>query len=131
MALARKADEALTTGEELWRRPDLEPCELVEGRIVHLCPTGPAHGGLEVRLSARLFGWADSTGRGHVLAGEVGLYVRREPDTVRAADILFISAERYARRNPVGYLDIAGQLSQPRRYAIVGYASKPESRLLL
>jgi|SRR6185369_4736955 len=110
MALAKKADEVLMTGDELWHRSDLEPCELIEGRIVRTCPAGPVHGGLEVRLSARLFGWADSTECGSVLAGEVGIYVRRDPDTVRAADVLFISAERYARRQPAGYLDIAPEL---------------------
>jgi len=110
MALAKKADEVLMTGEELLQRPDLEPCELVEGRIVRMCPTGPVHGGLEVKLSARLFGWADSTGRSSVLAGEVGIYVRKDPDTIRAADILFISTERYARRQPTGYLDIPPEL---------------------
>ena len=110
MAQAKRAEEILMTGEELLRRPDLEPCELVEGRIVPMSPTGPIHGGLEVRLAARLLTWAESTGRGRVLGGEVGIYIRRNPDTVRAADVLFISNGRYERRTSAGYLEVAPEL---------------------
>jgi Uma2 family endonuclease len=110
MALAERAEEILMTGEELLRRPDLEPCELVEGRIVPKSPTGPIHGSLEARLAARLLAWAESTGQGKVLVGEVGMYVRRNPDTVRAADVLLISYDRYARPGSAGYLNVAPEL---------------------
>ena len=111
MDLLGKTKEVPITGEELFHRPDLEPCELVEGRIVPLVPTGYIHGALEVRLGARLLAWAEATGRGRVFTGEVGIYIRRNPDTVRAADILYISNERYARRGPSGYLDVAPELT--------------------
>lgn len=42
--------------------------------------------------------------------GEVGIYVRRAPDTVRAADALFISNERHAGRGPTRFLDVAPEL---------------------
>jgi hypothetical protein len=32
------------TGEELFRRPDLEPCELVNGRVIPLAPAVVAQG---------------------------------------------------------------------------------------
>ncbi len=110
MAVLGKSKEALMSGEELFHRPDLELCELVEGRIVPLVPTGYAHGEVEVRLGARLLAWAEATGRGRVFSGEVGIYLRRNPDTVRAADVLYLSNERYARRGPSGYLDVAPEL---------------------
>ncbi|MCS6910447.1 MAG: Uma2 family endonuclease [Anaerolineales bacterium] len=45
------------------------------------------------------------------MAGEVGLYVRHNPDTIRAADIIFISSERYQRLSrPDGFLDVAPEL---------------------
>jgi Uma2 family endonuclease len=47
---------------------------------------------------------------GKVLAGEVGIYTRRNPDTVRGADVLFISNERYVQRKSPGYLDVAPDL---------------------
>jgi Uma2 family endonuclease len=83
----------------------------VEGRIVPVVPTGYAHGELETRLAARLFAWAEATGRGRVFTGEVGIYIRRNPDTVRAADVLYVSNERYARHGPAGYLDVAPELA--------------------
>lgn len=110
MALLKESEEVLMSGEELFRRPDLEPCELVNGRIVPLPPTGPDHGVVESNFAGELRSWARSTGLGRVLTGEVGLYVRRNPDTVRGADVMYISNERYARRGSSGYLDVPPEL---------------------
>lgn len=42
---------------------------------------------------------------------EVGIYTRRNPDTVRAADGAFISDERYAQpKQTHGFLDVAPDL---------------------
>lgn len=109
MALLQK-HEGLITAEQFLHWPDEGRCELVNGEIVHLTASRPLHGLVEVRLSSRLFTYADSSGRGHVLGGEVGLWVRRNPDTVRGADLMFISHERWARRNPQGFLDVPPEL---------------------
>jgi Uma2 family endonuclease len=109
MVLLRE-NEALITAEELARLPDLGSCELVNGRIVHLSPTQPLHGLFEGRLGMQLALYAQSSGRGQVLFGEVGLWTRRGPDTVRGADLVFISHERWARRNPKGFLDVPPEL---------------------
>jgi Uma2 family endonuclease len=105
-----KTEEELMSGEELFRRPDLNPCELVDGRVVPMTPTGCTHGVIEARLVAKLLAYAEARGSGKALAGEVGIYIRRNPDTVRAADALFISDERFARRGPSGFLDAAPEL---------------------
>lgn len=110
MALLSK-HEGLITAEELARFPDLEPCELVRGRIVHLSPAQPIHGLFEGRLGIPLGVYAQSSGRGHILFGEVGLWTRRGPDTVRGADLVFISKERWARRNRKGFLEIPPELA--------------------
>jgi Uma2 family endonuclease len=110
MALLAKTREALMTAEELLQRPDLDPCELVTGRVILMPPTGFGHGDLEFELGAELRTWAKATGRGKVVGGEVGIFIRRNPDTVRAADILFISHERLARRGPSPYLDVPPEL---------------------
>lgn len=110
MALLSKSEKRPVTGEELFRRPDLEPCELVEGKIVPMSPTGFLHGDIEMELGAALRAWARETKRGRVVAGEVGIYVHRDPDTVRAADLLYISHERLAGRTPSGYLDVPPEL---------------------
>jgi Uma2 family endonuclease len=110
MALLQKSEDSLMTGEELFRRPDLEPCELVDGKVVPTMPTGRYHGETEANLTRELGGWARSTGRGKVLNGEVGIYIRRDPDTVRAADLLYISEERHDGLRSPSYLDVAPEL---------------------
>jgi len=110
MALLQRRQDQLITGEELSRLPDLGPCELVEGRIVPMPPTNYIHGEIETDLSAALNAYVRETGRGRVMGGEVGIYVRRDPDTVRAADVLFISHERYARCQSRSYFDVAPEL---------------------
>jgi Uma2 family endonuclease len=47
---------------------------------------------------------------GIVKVGEVGIYTHRRPDTVRGADVLFISNERHAQLTSSGYLDVAPEL---------------------
>ena len=110
MSLPYTREERPLTGEDLLRRPDLGPCELVRGRIVPMTPTGFRHGWIESRLSTLLSLWAERTKRGSVLTGEVGIYIRRDPDTVRAADVLFISSERLGRQGASGYLDVPPEL---------------------
>jgi|SRR5436305_1491955 len=110
MTLPQRRQDQLITGEELFRMPDLGPCELVEGRIVPMSPTGYPHGRIEARVTGRLLAYAEQNGRWEVQAGEVGVFIRRHPDTVRAADVLFISKERLARCESTGYLDVAPEL---------------------
>jgi Uma2 family endonuclease len=105
-----KDNERLITGEELFLGPDLGPCELVDGRIVPLSPTGRVHGRAEARLTAHLLIYVEGSNKGEVLTGEVGIYIRRDPDTVRAADVAFISHERLARCRAEGYLDVAPEI---------------------
>jgi Uma2 family endonuclease len=110
MALLKDNPEILMTGEELFRRPDLNPCELINGRVVPRMPTGVKHGDIELELGARLRSYGKQSKRGRALGGEVGIYIRRHPDTVRAADLLYISEERFARLRSPSYLDIAPEL---------------------
>lgn len=101
----------LVTSEQLERIVGSGPCDLVEGRIVRLPPTGGEHGRIEGRLYAWLDAFVAPRGLGQVLVGEVGIVTRRDPDTVRGADVLFISTERYARLSrPSGYLDVPPEL---------------------
>jgi Uma2 family endonuclease len=100
----------LITGEELAALGNVEPCELVEGRIAPMSPTGTEHGRIEVNIVVELQTFVRAHKLGEVQAGEVGIYTRRHPDTVRGADVLFISNERYARQRSPGFLDVAPDL---------------------
>ncbi len=98
------------TGEELLAMGDIGPCELIEGEIRPMPPTGFEHGSIENLIGARLRLFAEQYQRGRVAVGEVGIYTRRNPDTVRGADVVFISNERYAQQQSEGYLDVAPDL---------------------
>ena len=99
------------TGEELLRKPWLNPCELVGGRIVRMTPTNPTHGRIEVNVAAALTAFVRTQNLGVVMAGEVGVFTARNPDTVRAPDVLFLSHERdFRRTRRDGFLEVAPDL---------------------
>jgi Uma2 family endonuclease len=109
MALLAKSEQPLT-GEQLAEMADLGPCELVDGRIVPMPPPGPLHATLESEVDWWLRSWAKQTRRGQVLVGEAGIFIRRNPDTVRGADVAYISNQRWARRGDSAYLEVAPEL---------------------
>ena len=103
-------EKRLLTGEELAVMRDVGPCELVNGRIVPMTPTGDEHGAIEANIAAELRAYVRDGNLGKVRSGEVGIYVRRNPDTVRAADVLYISHDRYARKTTNVFLDVSPDL---------------------
>lgn len=106
----KEKEEALITGEELAAMGDLGRCELVEGRIVKLSPTKMPHGRYEFEMARLLGNFVEKHDLGVVMVGEVGVYTRRDPDTVRGADVLYISHERLAQATPGGFMDVAPEL---------------------
>jgi len=102
--------ESLVNGEELLRMGDIGRTELINGVIKYYMPTGHPHGFYEVLLATVVWTFVRAQKLGRVLSGEVGIYIRRNPDTVRAADVAFISHERLAKAKPQGFLDVAPEL---------------------
>ncbi len=99
------------TGEELALMPNLGPCDLVLGRIVELSPTGGEHGRIEGNFYAALRAFVRPRNLGKVLVGEVGIFTHRAPDSVRGADVVFISNARYeSLRSSRKFLDVAPEL---------------------
>jgi Uma2 family endonuclease len=87
--------QKLMTAEELLRLPDdWQRHELIAGELRTMAPTGGEHGGIVMTLGASLYNYVRSHGLGHVLAGEPGFLLARNPDTVRAPDVAFISHAR-------------------------------------
>ena len=75
-----------------------------------MSPTGDKHGSYEGNFYASLRAFVQAHPSGKVRVGEVGIYTGRQPDTVRGADVLFISNERYAQKKSSSYLDVAPEL---------------------
>lgn len=104
-----ETETKLITGEELLAMGDIGPCELIDGRIVPMSPTGFEHGNIEFTLGLALKTFVQQRRLGWVVGGEVGIYTRRHPDRVRGADIVFVSKERLPQL-PEGFLEVAPEL---------------------
>ncbi|MFN8440822.1 MAG: Uma2 family endonuclease [Caldilineaceae bacterium] len=86
--------EKLFTGEEALELGLDQPFDLVNGRIVFIDHTGDEHGLLEAEISRYLGNFNVTRKLGWILAGEVGVYTQRQPDTVRGVDVIFVSRKR-------------------------------------
>jgi Uma2 family endonuclease len=104
------AEKERLTGEDLLAMGDRGPCELVDGKLVQMVPTGGQHARIESALGLELGLWARERKNGWVMVGEVGIYTRRDPDRVRGADIAFVSQERAPEGPPRGFLEVAPEL---------------------
>src|SRR5262245_25086002 len=89
--------EKIITGEELYQLGDIGRCELIEGRIVHMASPGVEHGQVELSIGWRMAAFVSAHALGKVMSGEVGIYIHRNPDTVRGADLAYFSPERAAQ----------------------------------
>ncbi len=86
------------TAEELWALPeDGWLYELVEGRLMRMRPPGGTHGEVAANLLVALGSFVQQHHLGRVLAAETGFQLG--PNTVRAADVAFVSAARVPARD--------------------------------
>lgn len=101
------------TAEELLRMPSgLHRRELVRGELRMMAPAGGDHGGVTNNLAFLLTAHVKSHNLGQVFAAETGFRLKQSPDTVRGADVSFITAERIPQEGrPKGYWDIPPDLA--------------------
>jgi Uma2 family endonuclease len=84
-----------TTADELFMMPhDGFRYELVKGELIKVSPTGGKHGILTLRLGAALIQHIEANNLGEAFGAETGFILSRNPDTVRAPDVAFVSRER-------------------------------------
>ena len=67
--------------------------ELIRGVLCETMPTGHEHGAIVVNLSTELRNFIKPRRLGWLVASDSGVWLERDPDTVREPDIAFISAE--------------------------------------
>jgi Uma2 family endonuclease len=96
--------EALMTAEEFGQRPDPGyPEELVQGRIVAMPPPDRRHGIICNKAGRILGDFAEEHDLGHMMNGS-GVITKRDPDTVRGADVAYYSYARLPKGPlPAGY----------------------------
>lgn len=85
--------------------------ELVRGVLVVREPPGGWHGVLAARLTVLLGQHVYSRRAGEVLAQDTGFLIEREPDTVRAPDVAFVSAAKASAIGRRGYAPFAPDLA--------------------
>ena len=93
----------LMTAEDLLKPGVPERADLVRGVLVVHEPPGFRHGEITVRLTIALGTYVDTRHLGRVVAGDAGFKLQSDPDTVRGADIAFVSWERMPQQSPVGF----------------------------
>ena len=93
------------TADELFRmRDDGYRYELVAGRLRKMTPAGSLHGAIGSRLAAAIGDHVDRRHLGVVFGADTGFELARDPDTVRAPDVAFVSRARIpASGIPTGY----------------------------
>src|SRR5438477_2773744 len=93
----------LMTAEDLLKPGVPERADLVRGVLVVHEPPGVRHGEITVQLTIALGTYVGTRHLGRVVAGDAGFKVQSDPDTVRGADIAFVSWERMREKSPVGF----------------------------
>jgi len=102
----------LLTAADLWQMPEGPTRrELVRGELHETMPPGALHAIIAARLSRKLLDWAENGPRGEV-GVEAGFILARDPDTVRAPDVAYVSAARIpAGGIPEGFWPLAPDLA--------------------
>ncbi len=98
--------------------------ELVRGVLHETMSPGLRHGKIVMRLGAKLFNFVEPRGLGTLVGSDSGVWLERNPDTVREPDIAFFSAEIMPLDADIpGYAEVVPELvveirspSDSRRY---------------
>ena len=101
-----------TTAKQLAAMPDDgKRYELVCGELRMMSPAGGHHGRIAMRIGSMLEQHVRTNQLGEVFAAETGFLLATDPDTVRAPDAAFVSADRFAQLEDVrGFVPLAPDL---------------------
>ena len=90
------------TADQFLRMPEEPGCssELVQGRVIRMCKPSALHAVVSCRLDRALGRYVDEHGLGLASAADVGFFLAKDPDTVRAPDVWFIRRERIPAGGP-------------------------------
>lgn len=102
----------ITTAEQLLKESSrLGRCELVRGELNTMSPAGFTHGWIILRIAGPLFNYVEKHRLGVITGAETGFTLARNPDTVRAPDVGFVTAERVPTMDSRGFFNGAPDLA--------------------
>jgi Uma2 family endonuclease len=84
----------MTADEFLTYCSEVDFCELIRGEVVSVPPAGMEHVEIEGDAFVLLRSYSKANDLGVVLIGDIGYILERDPYTVRAPDISFLSKAR-------------------------------------
>ena len=101
----------LTAGDLLRLYSEGVRGELIRGELCEAMPTGHEHGRIVVNLVVEMKNFVKPRKLGTLTAPDSGVWLERDPDTVRAPDIAFFSAEKMPPATRVsGYSEVVPDL---------------------
>lgn len=92
--IAKPATELLTADDLLRLDAQGVRGELIRGELSETMPAGHRHGKILMKLAVRLGAFIEPRKLGTLVASDSGVWLERDPDTVREPDIAFFSAEK-------------------------------------
>lgn len=102
----------LVTADDLaGMMPEDGHVELVKGIMIRMSPTGRIHGRIVNNIAGPLWFFVKQNRLGETYGAETGFILSRDPDTVRAPDVAFVSTERLQQQGEEGFLDGAPDLA--------------------
>jgi Uma2 family endonuclease len=105
------ATQQLVSAEDFAQRHERDRLELVAGVVEEQPMPFPLHGKVCSLINYYLMGHVLTHDLGHVMGNDSFIRTRRNPDSVRGADVMFVSYARLPRgRVPAGLLDVVPEL---------------------
>lgn len=109
--------ENVTTAQQLLAAGDIGRCELVRGELIMMSPAGSEHGWIVMNIAAPLAMFVKQRSLGKVFGAETGFCIGHDPDTVRAPDVAFVTAQRIGDKLAPGFFagppDLAVEVLSP------------------
>ncbi|MXW96333.1 MAG: Uma2 family endonuclease [Acidimicrobiaceae bacterium] len=123
MAITTTTETRLLTAADLLRLcSEGVRGELIRGVLCETVPTGHGHGKIVMNLGGALRTFVKPRRLGTLVASDSGVWLERDPDTVREPDIAFTSAEKVPLDAEIpGYAEVVPDL-------VVEVASPSDSR---